>query len=161
MQQTSFVRNAGFGVLAALLAGVAWIALATYNPDAGSGHFTLFAAEYHIEIMLALMVTAIAFGFFVSQFFYAELQRSRQASSSIMDTVLLFLGREEREIVRYLVSRGGETTQAEISRLPGMSRVKAHRSLQKMQEKQLLDVIPHGKVRRIVLKPHIIGTLKK
>ena len=49
--------------------------------------------------------------------------------------------------------------QAEIARLEGMGRVKAHRALQKMQEKNLVEIIPYGKIRKIILKDNIRNSL--
>lgn len=74
---------------------------------------------------------------------------------------MLFLNKEEKEIIKYLVEKKGETTQAEISRLPGLNRVKAYRSVQKMQQKKLIEVVSHGKVRKIKLRKDILCILKK
>ena len=162
MQRQTLIRNIGYLVLGVLLIIAVWLAFATYEPDLnGKGQLFLFAVEHHIALMTGMVIISGLFGFFLAQFFYTQLQRSRTTSSSIMETVFLFLGHEEREIVRYLVERGGETTQAEISRLPHMSRVRAHRFLQKMQEKQIIEVIPHGKVRRVRLREHILTTLRE
>ena len=72
---------------------------------------------------------------------------------------MLFLSREEREIVNFLVENKGITTQAEIARLPHMNRVKAHRSLQKMSQKQIIELIAHGKIRKVHLKENILQLL--
>jgi len=77
----------------------------------------------------------------------------------MLDMILVFLSKEEREIINFLVEKNGTSTQADISRLPGMNRVKAHRSMQKMQEKNLLDITAHGKVRNVALKQNIMNTL--
>ncbi len=71
--------------------------------------------------------------------------------------LLLFLGQEEKEIIEHLVAMDGMSSQADISKLPSMNRVKAHRSLQKMQEKNIVEVVPpHGKMRRIHLNENIM-----
>lgn len=152
------IRNTSFIMLAILLIMITFVAFATYN--ATNGIFS-FAAEYHTEIMAGLLVISIGFGFASSQFFYAELQRKKQDSKNILSVVLLFLNREEREIINFLVEKKGMTTQAEIARLPHMNRVKAHRSLQKMQEKQLIELIAHGKIRKVVLKENILHLLEE
>ncbi len=41
-----------------------------------------------------------------------------------------------------------------------MHRVKAFRSLQKIQEKQLVEIIAHGKMRRLMLKPSLLEMLR-
>ena len=73
--------------------------------------------------------------------------------------LLIFLNNDEREIINLLVKQNGTANQADISRLQGMNRVKAFRSLQKMQDKKLIDIISHGKVRRVTLKDNILHLL--
>ncbi|MFC1648142.1 helix-turn-helix transcriptional regulator [Nanoarchaeota archaeon] len=118
-----------------------------------------FAVQNHMWIMVVLVLISVAFGFYTSKFLYKEIRERAKTSQNILEVVMLFLGEEEKGIINFLVEKNGETTQAEISRLPGMTRVKAYRSLQKIQEKQLIDIIPHGKVRRIKLKENILNTL--
>ena len=154
------VRNIGFFVIGILLVAIAFVAFTTYNADPTSHHHIAFAVKNHVAIMIGLLAISVIFGFASSQFFYKEIKRRERDAHSILGVVLLFLNREEREILNYLVARGGETSQAEISRLPHMDRVRAHRTLKKMQERELLTIIPHGKVRRVVLKEHILELLR-
>jgi uncharacterized membrane protein len=131
----------------------------THNATAGGNAYWSYAVMHHTEIMAGLIIISLLLGFLTSQFLYEEVQRKKRDTKDIHEVVLLFLSREEREIVNYLVEHNGETTQAEIARLPHMNRVKAHRSLQKMQERQLLEVVPHGKIRRIILRKNILELL--
>jgi len=102
---------------------------------------------------------SVAFGFFWSNTLYKEIEKKSKSTRSMLDVVLLFLGSDERKILHFLVENNGKTTQAEISRLDRMNKVKAYRSVKKMQEKQIIDIIPHGKVRKIQLKKNILNTL--
>jgi uncharacterized membrane protein len=152
------IRNATFVVLGILLVAIIVLAFMTYNVDASDSSLS-FAVAHHVEIMAGLVVISLIFGFVSSQMFYAEIQRKKRESKSMLAVVLLFLSREEREIVNFLVESKGVTTQAEIARLPHMNRVKAHRSLQKMQEKQIIELVPHGKIRKVHLKENILQLL--
>ena len=132
----------------------------TYRSDISIlGTELSFAVKHHTAIMAGLVALSVIFGFVSSQIFYAELQRKKQDSKNILAVVLLFLSREEREIVNFLVKCQGMTTQAEIARLPHMNRVKAHRSLQKMHQKQIIDLVAHGKIRKVHLKENILQLL--
>jgi uncharacterized membrane protein len=161
MRTEKSVRNLMFIILAILLVAVIFITFMTYNTDGGDSPFLRFAVGHHTAIMAGLIVISLIFGFVSSQFFYAALQRKKQDSKTILGVVLLFLSREEREIVNYLVAQQGTTTQAEIARLPHMNRVKAYRSLQKMQEKQIIELVPHGKIRKVHLKQNILDILNE
>lgn len=155
------IRNLSFAVLAMLLVLVTVVAFMTYNADPTKRDLTSFAVRHHMEIMGASVLIAVIFGFVSSKLFYAEILKEKQETRSILGIVLLFLSREERAIINLLVQNKGYTSQAEIARLPNMSRVKAHRSLQKMEEKQLIDIVPHGKIRKIHLKQNIVEMLSE
>jgi uncharacterized membrane protein len=157
--QSKAIRNLSFALLTILLIAVTLIAFMTYRPSENANKYLAYAVLHHTEIMAGLIGIALIFGFFFSQLFYSEIQRKRQDSKSILAVVLLFLNQEERSIINFLVQRKGMTTQAEIARLPHMNRVKAHRSLQKMQEKQLIALVAHGKVRKVQLKENILQLL--
>ena len=161
MRNIKLYKNIGFGLLTVMLGAVAWVAIVTHvNRNLSTASPTVrFFIENHLSIMVALMVTSVAFGFVGSSMSYSEIRRRKKDTKTMLDTILVFLSKEEREIVNFLVEKKGTTTQADVSRLPGMNRVKAHRSLQKMKEKNLLDITAHGKVRNIALKENIMNTL--
>jgi uncharacterized membrane protein len=154
------IRNTTFVVLGILLITVAALAFVSYRAETSYDNaFFTYAIQHHVEIMAGLVIISLVFGFVSSQMFYTEIQRKKRESKSMLAVVLLFLSREEREIVNFLVESNGVTTQAEIARLPHMNRVKAHRSLQKMQEKQIIELVPHGKIRKVHLKENILQLL--
>ena len=140
---------------------VVWVALVTHQNKylTNMNPFVLFAVENHTSIMVGSILASTVFGFLWSHTLYAEIKKKKRSSITILDTVLLFLGDEEKAIIDFLVAQGGGTTQSEISRLPGMNRVKAFRSLQKMEGKRLIDITHHGKIRKIALKEEIFNVL--
>ena len=152
-----------FGILVLLLVVVSWVAFITEeNKDVTrTSVFLTFAIDNHSWIMFSLVIVSVAVGFFWSRVLYSEIQKKKKDSQEIFDVVLLFLSREEKHIVNFLVEKKGETTQAEIARLPTMTRLKAFRALQKMRDKNLLEVLPHGKVRRVRLKENIFSILRE
>lgn len=161
------IRNTSFIALSAILVLLLLLAFMTYTVDPGANAYTAYAVLHHTEIMAGLVVIAVVFGFALAQRFYAAIEQEREGSRDILSIVLLFLSQEEKAIVNHLVQQGGSTNQAEIARLHGMNRVKAHRSLQKMQEKRIIELIPHGKIRKVHLKENLremlaeSGKLKK
>src|SRR3989338_385073 len=154
MRNISFLQKIGFGTLTLIVIGVLWIAEITHTNRNLSNPNQLihFAIQNNFVILIALVVLSVGYGFLWSSLFYRELKKKEESTRSILQTVFMFLGEEEKSIIEFLVTNGGETTQSEISRLPGMSRVKAFRLIQKMQSKNLIEVSPHGKVRKIKLK---------
>jgi uncharacterized membrane protein len=68
-----------------------------------------------------------------------------------------FLSNEEREVLRLLLERGGMTTQSEIAKLPGMSRLKAHRIVRRLSDRSIIYAEKHGKINMI----RIVDELKE
>jgi hypothetical protein len=156
-------RNLMFGLLTVLLVTMIAVAILTYtHRDAQfSNPLIMFAIMHHIELMIFLALISIGFGFFWANMSYTEVRQTTIDSKGVLEVVLMFLSREEKEIVNFLVSHKGETTQAEISRLASMGRVKAFRSLSKMQQKGIIEIIPHGKIRKVKLKDNILHIINK
>ena len=154
-------KNIGISALVILLVSVLSLTLVIeHNENITTANKMIrFAINNHIIILVVLMVIAVALGFLWSNILYTEIEKKKKDTLGILDVVLLFLSQEERQILNFLVEHNGITTQAEITRLPNMNRVKAFRSLQKMQEKRLVDIIAHGKIRKVQLKPNILETL--
>ena len=152
-----------FAVLTILLLTVSAIVIITETARniSNKSNFLLFLITNHNIIMFLLLTFGIAFGFFWSNLTFVEFERQQKESKRILDIIFLFLHNEEKEIIKFLVEKKGTTTQAEISRLPGLDRVKAFRSLQKMQEKRLVEIQEHGKIRKVTLKEDIYNVIKE
>ena len=154
-------KEVGLGVFAGLMIIAAFLALISYlnfnfptdNP------LILFAVEHHGWIMFAGMVVAVLFGYFWSLVLYKEIEKEEKKTQNVLDIVNVFLGEDEKMIIKFLLDSNGKTTQSEITRLNGMNKVKAYRSLQKLQKKGIVLIRPHGKVRYIMLKEELKGIL--
>ena len=130
-KKTGFIVSVLLFVIVTVLA---FITLPTNN-FVTENNLLLFAIENHTIIMTILIIISVAFGYFWAFFLYKELEKKNLASKNMLDVVFLFLGDSEKKILNFLVEKNGKTTQAEIARLQGMGKVKAFRSVQRMQEK--------------------------
>ncbi len=63
--------------------------------------------------------------------------------------VLKFLNYNENRVIKKLIENKGEILQSEISRLPNMGKVKAHRVLKDMQIKGIINIENYGKTNKI------------
>jgi uncharacterized membrane protein len=162
MKNFYYSKQIFFAVLTALLIIVSIVVYVTETNRnmTNKSPFLSFLIDKHTAILFLFLIFAIAFGFFWSNITYVELEKQKKESKNILDIILLFLNKEEKEIIKFLVENNGFTTQSEISKLPGLDRVKAHRSLQKMQEKRLIDIQEHGKIRKVKLKEDILNVIK-
>ncbi len=113
----------------------------------------------HLLLTIILIIISGLIGYVSSTIIYKQVIKTKKESKKLLELLLLFLNKEEKEIINHLVKKNGIAEQAELSRLPGMNRVKTHRALQKMQEKNIITILPHGKIRRAQLKENILKIL--
>ncbi|MBI2112471.1 hypothetical protein HYT52_02970 [Candidatus Woesearchaeota archaeon] len=117
--------------------------------------------ENHLSITIVLILLSGCIGYASSAIIYRQVTTTKKESKRLLEILFLFLSNDEKEIINCLVQNKGMIGQAEIARLPAMNRVKAFRSLQKMQERDLIDITPVGKIRRVSLKENILKILNE
>lgn len=154
------LRNLSFGILTTLFILFIGLAIVTYTYKGNNpSPLFLFAIQNHLAIMLVLALVSVAFGFYLATLSSSEIERKDKQTRNILDVVMLFLSKDEKKIIDFLVKNNGETTQAEISRIEGMGRVRAFRSVKKLADKNIIEIVAHGKVRKVTLKEPIQGLL--
>ena len=105
--------------------------------------------EFHMEFMVLMGVFGVFSGLTVFSIMNATIERQKKVVKTNIDIIMKFLTSEDREIVMLLLSKQGMTTQSEIARLPGMSRIKAHRVVKRLEDRGLVHVEKYGKINMI------------
>lgn len=149
-------------LLTILLIIVLSIAIITYAykvPETSS--ILYFAAQNHIAIMLISVILAIGLGFLLATLSKIELAKEKTHTKSMFEVIKMFMSNDEKKTIDFLVNNAGSGTQAEISKIQGMDRVKAHRVIKSLSEKKLIDVNLYGKARKVTIKSHVFDILKK
>jgi uncharacterized membrane protein len=67
------------------------------------------------------------------------------------DVTNMLLLPEEKMVIDELKKAGGEITQKELVRKTGLSKVKIHRILNKLESKKLIKRYPYGTTKKIIL----------
>lgn len=65
------------------------------------------------------------------------------------------LSDDENRIINELINQKGSALQSQISRLPDMGKVKAHRILKELKKKEIVNITANGKTNEISLKDDI------
>ncbi|MBR9679829.1 MAG: hypothetical protein GOU99_02135 [Candidatus Altiarchaeota archaeon] len=76
-------------------------------------------------------------------------------------TVLNLLNPNERKITENLIKHGGVALQSEISKMDGMTKLKAHRAVKNLETKGIVKTEKHGKTNKLVLSKKIKNLLKE
>lgn len=74
---------------------------------------------------------------------------------------LKFLNANERKVTEKIIENKGNILQSEISRIEGMTRLRAHRTLKELESKGIITIEKYGKTNRIVLNNEIKNILFK
>ena len=151
----------GFSIIIVGLAIIIYVVTYIHQDVTSKNLLIFWTVENHLPITVGLIILSGFIGYISSTLIYRQVTKTKKESKKLLEMLLLFLNKDEKEIINSLVQNNGTIGQADISRLPGMNRVKAFRSLQKMQEKNLIDITAYGKIRKVLLRENILNMLTK
>jgi uncharacterized membrane protein len=75
----------------------------------------------------------------------SKVELTKQSLKKNTDVLLKFLNADEKKVVNQLIENQGKVIQAEITRLPGMSKVKSHRIVQRLIDRHVIETERLGK----------------
>ncbi len=113
--------------------------------------------QYHMQFMVLMGVFGVFSGIVVYNIMNATLEKQKKVVQTNLGIIMKFLSPDDREIVDLLLEKDGRTTQTEIARLPGMSRLKAHRIVRKLEERGIVHVEKYGKINTIRIVDELKG----
>jgi uncharacterized membrane protein len=99
-------------------------------------------------------------GAFIFYFLSTKLVKTKSVQKKNTKIILNFLSKEEKQIIETLIKNNGEVYQYELNRLDGVSKVKAHRVLKNLEDKEIISKKNFGKVNKIVLNNELFEVLK-
>ena len=106
------------------------------------------------EVLIALIFLSLV-GMFVGSFTYYFISEKYEKKigriHKEMEAVYKFLDKEQKKILKTIIKEKGRTTQAKLVEKTGLSRVKISRSLQKMENKNIVKRIKKGMTNEISL----------
>ncbi len=102
-------------------------------------------------IFLALLAGAIVFYLIMGN------AGAKSQQNTFNKATLKFLEGDEKIIVQRLIEKKGEALQSELTLLDGMTKVRSHRAIKKLEKKGVIDVMQKGKTNIIKLSKEISG----
>ena len=69
--------------------------------------------------------------------------------------ILKFLKPDERKVVEMLIENKGKVAQSEITRMPGMTKLKTHRAIKELEFKGIIKIQKDGMTNRITLSDDV------
>ena len=97
------------------------------------------------ELVPVFVLSGIIVGALVFFLMSSRLEGKQRDAKKIAETMLRFLNPDERKLVNLLIENNGKILQAELTRLPGMSKVKSHRVVQRLIDRGVIEKETMGK----------------
>lgn len=115
--------------------------------------------EKELKVIMGFAPMLVVAGFIVGAlafFFLGEMRKvERVEVKPEKDSVLLLLEKDERKIVSRIVEEGGRILQSEISHIEGIGKVKAHRMLERLERRGVVEKESHGKTNLVKLSKNL------
>lgn len=140
----------------AMLLSYIWSSGGTGEPP-----FLELLSRFHFELMIAVSFLGIGVGAAMYFLMQAQTQEKAREATGNAKLLLSFLSGDERAVVELLLKSEGHTTQAEVSRLEDMTRLRAHRVVLRLVDKKIIRVEKMGKTNQLWLAKSIFEALSE
>jgi uncharacterized membrane protein len=125
----------------------------------GAPEFVELLYRFHFELMIIVSVLGVFVGAATYFLLYEKAETASKEAVWNAELLLSFLNADERAVVEALAKSDGHTTQAQISRMEGMTRLRAHRVVLKLAEKKIIRIEKLGKTNQLWLAKPIYQAL--
>ncbi len=115
----------------------------------------------HSEFMVLMGLFGVISGVTVFMLISNSIKKEQQILRTNIMIIRKFLSDDEATVLDELLKKGGSLSQTDISHLPGMTRLKAHRIVKKLKGRGIVHVDKFGKINRIRLVEELLLQLKK
>ena len=103
----------------------------------------------------------IVIGAGVFFFMTSKLESKEKDLEKVTNTLIQFLNKDEKKIVEKILKNEGKVFQSEISRIEGIGKLKSHRILQKLSDREVIEIEKHGKTNIVKLAGNVKEVLLK
>ncbi len=154
MQLTKRMRVFAILALVGLLMIFTYIDISSERTG-GKGIYGLFE-PYHAELMLFLAILGITTGAIIYAFMETKIEKTKDQDHISTSLFLKLLESNQRKITKYLWGNNGKANQLELSHIEGLDKLKVHRTLKALQEKNVITIEHFGKINKILLQKDIL-----
>ena len=110
-----------------------------------------FFTRYHFEAMLGIALGGVLIGALSFRLLSEQVQTTTHTLQHNTQLVLGLLNADEQACVEFMLQHNGKAFQHELARLPNMNRLKAHRIVTRLSERNVVEVESNGKARHVKL----------
>ncbi|MFH1978076.1 MAG: hypothetical protein ABIJ92_02015 [Candidatus Aenigmatarchaeota archaeon] len=115
--------------------------------------------EGQVEFLLNIIPLLVGFGIMAGAGTYYLMSQRLEVKEDLLkrnsQVLMKFLTPAERKVVDMLIEGHGKILQAEITRLPGMTKVSSHRTIKRLMEKGVIESGHFGKTNIVKLTKEV------
>jgi uncharacterized membrane protein len=109
-------------------------------------------------VYLFILLSVIFVSSLLYYLFSLKLDYKDKTIEKNIEILYSILDKEEKNVLQKIIKNKGQISQSQISEDYG--KLKAHRIIQKLKEKKIIEVQENGKTNKILLKKELMGELK-
>ena len=108
-------------------------------------------ANFLTEMIPVFIIVGVVIGALVFFFMSSRLENKEKNLKNITELLVKFLAKDEKLVVQKLLENDGKVLQAELSRTEGLGKLKTHRIVQRLVDRQVVEVEKYGKTNIVKL----------
>lgn len=110
----------------------------------------------NLQTVLPLLISlALVVGAGTYYLMSSRIETKEKSLKKNTEVLLKMLNADERKVINILLENNGKALQSEVTHLPGMSKVKSHRIVQRLIDRGVLQKEDFGKTNKIKFAPGI------
>ncbi len=111
--------------------------------------------RFLLDTIPIIVTFSILIGAGVYYFMSQKVENKEESLKKNSSLILNLLNRDERKVIEKLIAGKGQALQAEITRLPEMSKVKSHRIVKRLHQRGVIKIERYGKTNIVKLNEDI------
>lgn len=119
--------------------------------------------EAYADMLILYLPLVLIIGFVLgigSAYLYFEKKVDLPKKDAAEKSLLVALPSDERKVVQKVIAEGGRVTQSELSRLEGVGKVKAHRIIDRLVKRGILEKEYNGKTNIIRIRKELKNSME-
>ncbi len=113
--------------------------------------FIKFFVNYHVLFMFLDSIVGLLFGALSYFFLNRRMDIKKDELNKNIELLLKLINTDEKKIIKYLSKNNNKASQYELTKIEGMTKLKVHRSLEKLELNRIVKKEKLGKVNNIYL----------
>ncbi len=101
--------------------------------------------DFLVSVLPLIISIAVVVGAGIYYLMGEQMESKEHSLKKNTEILLKFLSQDEQKLVNALIENEGRVLQAEITRLPGMTKVKSHRVVQRLLDRGVIEKDSVGK----------------